>query len=80
MRLPGSKLTPGTRDFKAFHIEQLKGFKRDLADQRGARSGEPLSKATLYATLTAIKRFFVWLVGPRLQVPLIQMPSASTNH
>jgi integrase len=51
------------RDFKAFHIEQAKGFKRDLTDQRGHRSGEPLSKATLYTTLTALKRFFVWLAG-----------------
>ena len=51
------------KDFKAFHIEQAKGFKRDLADQRGHRSGEPLSKATLYTTLTALKRFFIWLAG-----------------
>ena len=51
------------RDFKKFHIEQAKGFKHNLADQRGCRSGEPLSKATLYATLTALKRFFVWLAG-----------------
>jgi len=51
------------KDFKAFHIEQAKAFKRDLADQRGYRSGEPLSKATLYATLTALKRFFIWLAG-----------------
>ena len=32
------------KDFKSFHIEQAKAFKRDLADQRGHRSGEPLSK------------------------------------
>jgi integrase len=51
------------KDFKTFHIEQAKAFKRDLADQRGHRSGEPLSKATLYATLTALKRFFTWLAG-----------------
>ena len=51
------------RDFKRFHIEQAKGFKHSLADQRGCRSGEPLSKATLYATLSALKRFFVWLAG-----------------
>jgi site-specific recombinase XerD len=49
------------KDFKAFHIEQAKAFKRDLADQRGHRSGEPLSRATRYATLNALKRFFVWL-------------------
>lgn len=51
------------RDFKKFHIEQAKGFKQTLADQRRCRGGEPLSKATLYATLTALKRFFVWLAG-----------------
>ena len=51
------------KDFKTFHIEQAKAFKRDLADQRGHWSGEPLSKATLYATLTALKRFFIWLAG-----------------
>jgi integrase len=51
------------KDFKAFHIEQAKAFKRGLAEQRGDRSGEPLSKATLYATLTALKRFFTWLAG-----------------
>jgi site-specific recombinase XerD len=51
------------RDFKKFHIEQAKGFKQSLSDQRGSWSGEPLSKATLYATLTALKRFFIWLAG-----------------
>ena len=51
------------KDFKAFHVEQAKSFKRNLAEQRGGRSGEPLSKATLYATLIALKRFFVWLAG-----------------
>jgi site-specific recombinase XerD len=51
------------KDFKSFHIEQAKAFKRDLAEQRADRSGEPLSKATVYAALTALKRFFVWLAG-----------------
>lgn len=51
------------KDFKSFHIEQAKAFKRDLAGQKGHRSGEALSKATLYATLTALKRFFIWLAG-----------------
>jgi len=51
------------KDFKLFHIEQAKAFKRDLANQRAHRSGEPLSKATLYATLMALKRFFIWLAG-----------------
>lgn len=51
------------RSFKAFHIEQAQAFKRHLADQRGHRSGELLSKATLHATLAALKRFFHWLAG-----------------
>ena len=51
------------KDFKSFHIEQAKGFKRYLADQQSQQSGEPLSKATLYATLSALKRFFIWLAG-----------------
>jgi len=50
------------RDFKAFHFEQAIAFKRHLAEQNGQRSGEKLSKATLYATLTQLKRFFQWLV------------------
>jgi integrase len=51
------------RDFKAFHIEQAKGFKVSLAEQRSLRTKDRLSKATLYATLTALKRFFIWLAG-----------------
>src|SRR5271163_1109066 len=51
----------GYRDFKAFHTEQAIAFKRHLAEQRGVQSGEKLSKATLYATLTQLKRFFQWL-------------------
>lgn len=51
------------RDFKGFHIEQAKGFKQHLAGQRSARSGAPLSKATVYSTLAALKAFFIWLAG-----------------
>jgi site-specific recombinase XerD len=51
------------RDFRRFHIEQAKGFKHWLAEQHARRSGEPLSKATLYATLNALRRFFTWLAG-----------------
>jgi len=51
------------RDFKAFHIEQAKGFKSALSEQASLRTKDRLSKATLYATLTALKRFFVWLAG-----------------
>src|SRR5271168_4949144 len=49
------------RDFKAFHYEQAVGFKRKLAETKAVRSGEKLSKSTIYATLQALKRFFQWL-------------------
>lgn len=51
------------REFKAFHFEQAIAFKKHLAAQKGAKSGEQLSKATLYSTLTQLKRFFEWLAG-----------------
>ena len=50
------------RDFKAFHFEQAIAFKNYLAEQKGQQSGKKLSKATLHATLTQLKRFFQWLV------------------
>src|SRR6266436_2413661 len=53
----------GFRELKAFHIEQAKGFKASLAEQRSLRTKDRLSKATLYATLSALKRFFIWLAG-----------------
>ncbi|MGO9314491.1 MAG: tyrosine-type recombinase/integrase [Desulfobaccales bacterium] len=49
------------RDFKAFHLQQAVAFKKHLAEQKGQQSGEKLSKATLHATLTQLKRFFQWL-------------------
>lgn len=49
------------RDFKTFHFQQAVAFKRHLSEQRGQQSGEKLSKATLHATLTQLKRFFQWL-------------------
>jgi len=49
------------KDFKAFHFKQAVAFKKHLAEQKGRQSGENLSKATLHATLTHLKRFFQWL-------------------
>ncbi|MDD5757985.1 MAG: site-specific integrase [Desulfobulbaceae bacterium] len=49
------------RDFKLFNTQQAIAFKKHLAEQKGQQSGEKLSKATLYATLTQLKRFFQWL-------------------
>lgn len=49
------------RDFKKFHFNQAIAFKKHLAEQKAQQSGEKLSKATLHATLTQLKRFFEWL-------------------
>ena len=49
------------KDFKAFHFEQAIAFKKHLAEQKALQSGERLSKATLHAALTQLKRFFQWL-------------------
>jgi len=49
------------RDFKTFHYKQAISFKSHLANQKGKQSGKKLSKATLHATLTQLKRFFRWL-------------------
>jgi integrase len=51
------------RDFKKFHIEQARGFKADLMEQRNARTGAPLSASTINSTLGALKAFFIWLAG-----------------
>ena len=53
----------GCRDFKAFRSQQAIAFKNHLAEQHSAVSGGKLSKATLYATLAHLKRFFQWLAG-----------------
>jgi integrase len=51
------------RDFKTFHHQQAVAFKRHLAAQDSQATGEKLSKATQYATLLNLKRFFQWLAG-----------------
>lgn len=47
------------RAFKTFHQSQAVAFKKMLAGEGGA--GKALSKATQYATLSHLKRFFEWL-------------------
>jgi len=53
----------GYRDFKSFHIEQAIAFKRRLAEQTSLKTGDKLSKATMHATLSHLKRFIHWLAG-----------------
>jgi integrase len=53
----------GCREFKLFHRKQAGAFKHHLAEQRSKRTNEPLSKATMYSTLAALRTFFIWLAG-----------------
>ena len=51
----------GWKDFRRFHIKQAVAFKTRLAQQVSQRTGGPLSKATLYSTLQALRSFMIWL-------------------
>src|SRR4051794_16989013 len=51
------------RDFKTFHHQQAVAFKRWLSNRRSGTTDKQLSKATLHATLSHLKRFFQWLAG-----------------
>jgi integrase len=53
----------GHKDFKKFHREQAKAFKRRLGTEKSARTGKPLSRATVHSTLSALREFFIWLAG-----------------
>ena len=68
------------RDFRVFRLEQAIAFKRCLAEQKGQRSGKELSKATLHATLTQLRRFFQCLLGNPVtsHAFITPMPSIST--
>jgi integrase len=49
------------RDFKRFHREQAVAFKRKLAEAGNSRTGERLSKSTVFATVRDLRAFFLWL-------------------
>ena len=51
------------KPFKRFHIEQAVAFKCRLSSQKNARTGAPLSKATVDSTLRMVKAFIHWLAG-----------------
>jgi len=53
----------GFKPFKKFHIEQAITFKRKLEAAKNERTGKPLSKATIDATLRLVKAFIHWLAG-----------------
>lgn len=49
------------KPFTSFHIRQAMGFKQHLTQRRNARTGQPLSAATMHSTQSALKAFFTWL-------------------
>jgi integrase/recombinase XerD len=51
------------RDFKNFHLQQAVAFKRKLSEGISTRTGDHLSKRTLFGTLNALRAFFQWLAG-----------------
>ncbi len=53
----------GHKDFKKFHREQAKAFKRKLDNEKNTRTGKPLARATVHTTLSALRAFFIWLAG-----------------
>lgn len=53
----------GHKPFKRFHREQAVAFKKRLATEKNARTGKPLSHATMHSTLSALREFFIWLAG-----------------
>jgi integrase len=53
----------GCKEFGAFNIEQARKFKRRLDAAVNPKTGKPLSKATTFSRLMALKDFFKWLAG-----------------
>lgn len=53
----------GFKPFKRFRIEQAIKFKAQLSNAESAKTGKPLSKATVDSTLRAVKAFVHWLAG-----------------
>ena len=51
----------GYSDFRKFHIEKARLFKRSLEAALNARTGKRLSASTIYATLNHLRAFFEWL-------------------
>jgi integrase len=49
------------KDFKTFRKERAIGFTAHLSQEVNERTRQPLSKATLFSTLAALKAFFTWL-------------------
>ena len=51
----------GSKDFRAFHSERARSFKRKLSSQNNQRSGAKLSQASINGVLREVRAFFKWL-------------------
>ncbi len=51
----------GSKDFRAFHSERARSFKRHLASRQNGATGARLSPASINGTLREVKAFFKWL-------------------
>ncbi|KMW60728.1 Site-specific recombinase XerC [Candidatus Rhodobacter oscarellae] len=49
------------KDFRAFHAERARAFKRFLSQQKHERSGKALSSGTVNGILRDVQAFFQWL-------------------
>ena len=61
--ISGSKRLRDSRTSRHFISSRRRPSSAIFAEQLSARSGEQLSKGTLFATLSTLKRFFPWLAG-----------------
>ncbi len=50
-------------DFRAFHSERARAFKRRLASQQSEHTGAKLSKSSIIGTLCEVKSFYRWLAN-----------------
>jgi len=53
------------KDFRAFHSERARSFKRHLAIRTNERTGAKLSPASTSGVLREVKAFFLWLADQR---------------
>jgi integrase len=51
----------GSKDFRAFHAERARSFKRRLSSQQNQRTGAKLSQPSINGVLREIRAFFKWL-------------------
>ena len=49
------------KDFRSFHSERARSFKRHLSSQQNQRNGSKLSDSTINGTLREVSAFLNWL-------------------